>query len=280
MRMPEYSAPAANSALGPAPDFDVRAYARTAVGNLREGLKLDAYATASLGSETLRCISYLQAVERATMQHLRNVLVTPTHKDARITAFLTTWAYEKYWIADALTAVLNAHDALTVSRRANPIVRFFRELAERFSPIRESLVANQIGVDMLAVHMSIGAIDGWLTQAAYTRIAALEPNAELSTTIDTILNIKARHLTFFEPQSEYRLAASPRAQKLTRSRLRRSSWPIGADDLAKRDTRFFFDRLFRSSPGLAKGIDEAIDGLPGLRGLGLIQRAEGSRVAA
>jgi hypothetical protein len=280
MRMPEYSAPAANSALGPAPDFDVRAYARTAVGNLREGLKLDAYATSSLGSETLRCISYLQAVERATMQHLRNVLVTPTHKDARITAFLTTWAYEKYWIADALTAVLNAHEAVAVSRRANPVVRFFRELAERFSPVRESLVANQIGVDMLAVHMSIGAIDGWLTQAAYTRIAALEPNAELSTTIETILNIKARHLTFFEPQSEYRLAASPKAQKLTRSRLRRSAWPIGADDLAKRDTRFFFDRLFRSSPGLAKSIDDAIDGLPGLRGLGLIQHAEGSRVAA
>lgn len=278
--MPEYSAPDASSAPGPAPDFDVRAYARTAVGNLREGLDLDAYAGAPLTAATLRCISFLQSVERATMQHLRNVLVTPTHKDARITAFLTTWAYEKYWIADALTAVLGAHDALKVSRRANPIVRFFREVGERFSPVGESLVANQIGVDMLAVHMSIGAVDGWLTQAAYTRIAELEPNAELSTTIDTILNIKARHLTFFEPQSEYRLAASTKAQKITRSRLRRSAWPIGANDLAKDDTRFFFDRLFRTSPGLAESIDHAIDGLPGLRGLGLIERAEGSRVAA
>ena len=278
--MPEYSAPAADDLRGPAPDFDVRAYARTAVGNLREGLHLDAFESAPLSAETLRSVSFLQAVERATMQHLRNVLVTPTHKDARITAFLTTWAYEKYWIADALTAVLSAHDAVPVSRRANPVVRFFRELGERFSPIRESMVANQIGVDMLAVHMSIGAIDGWLTQAAYTRIAQLEPNPELSTTIDTILNIKARHLTFFEPQSEYRLAASPKAQKLTRSRLRKSAWPLGADDLAKTDTRNFFDRLFLSSPGLAKSIDDAIDGLPGLRGLGLIQRAEGSRVAA
>ena len=278
--MPEYSASAADSVRGPAPDFDVRDYARTAVGNLREGLNLDAFSRARLGAETLRTLSFLQAIERSTMQHLRNVLVTPTHKDARITAFLTTWAFEKYWVADAIAAMLSAHDAVPVSRRARAIPRFLREVSERFRPIRESLVANQIGVDMLAVHMSIGAIDGWLTQAAYRRIAELEPNEELSTTIELILSIKARHLTFFEPQAEYRLAASPRAQKLTRSRLRTSRWPIGADELPHADSRFFFDRVFRSAPDLAGRIDEAIDGLPGLRGLGLMTRAQGTRVAA
>jgi hypothetical protein len=280
MQMAEYSSAAAENPRGPAPDFDVRAYARTAVGNLREGLDLTAYATAPLSAQTLRCVSFLQAVERATMQHLRNVLVTPTHKDARITAFLTTWAFEKFWIADALAAILSAHDAVPAPARANPLVRLVAEVRERFAPIRESLVANHIGVDMIAVHMALGSIDGWLTQAAYSRLSEREPNAEFSTTIDTILNIKARHLTFFEPQSEYRLAASAKAQKLTRSRLRKSAWPIGADELARADARYFFDRLFRSSPGLSKSIDDAIDGLPGLRGLGLIQRAEGSRVAA
>lgn len=278
--MPEYSAPAADSARGPAPDFDVRDYARTAVGNLREGLNLDAFLGARLGVETLRTLSFLQAIERSTMQHLRNVLVTPTHKDARITAFLTTWAFEKYWVADALAAVLSAHEAVPVSRRARAISRFFREVAERFSPIRESLVANQIGVDMLAVHMSIGAIDGWLTQAAYRRVAELEPHEELSATIELILSIKARHLTFFEPQAEYRLTASTRAQKLTRRRLRSSAWPVGADHLPSADSRYFFDRIFRGAPGLAKSIDEAIDGLPGLGGLALISRAQGTGVVA
>ena len=207
------------------------------------------------------------------MQHLRNVLVTPTHKDARITAFLTTWAFEKYWIADALTAVLNAHEAVPAGKKGFIVGRFFREVAERFTPVRESLVANQIGVDMLAVHMAIGSVDGWLTQAAYARVAELEPNAQLATTIETILGIKARHLTFFEPQAEYRLAASTKAQKLTRSRLRRAAWPIGADDLPRADSRFFYDRIFTSSPGLATSIDNAIDGLPGLRGLHLIEKA-------
>jgi len=271
--MPEYNATAADSVRGPAPDFDVRAYARTAVGNLREGLDLTAYETAPLSAETLRTLSFLQAIERATMQHLRNVLVTPTHKDARITAFLTTWAYEKFWIADALSAVLSAHDTVPVSPKSSAVRRFFREVAERLSPIRESMVANQIGVDMIAVHMAIGSVDGWLTQAAYARIAELEPNAELQKTTDTILEIKARHLTFFEPQSEYRLSASTRAQKLTRSRLRKSDWPIGADELPRADAQFFYERIFRTSPGLATSIDDAIDGLPGLRGLHLIEKA-------
>lgn len=280
MQLPEYSGSSVDDVNRPAPDFDVRDYARTAVGNLREGLDLSSYESNQLTPTTLRTIALLQAVERSTMQHLRTVLVTPTHKDARITAFLTTWAFEKYWIADALSGILAAHPVLPVAARRSAIVRFGREVAERFEPIRESLVANQIGVPMLAVHMAAGAIDGWVTQAAYARIAELEPNAELSKTMETVLGIKARHLTFFEPQAEYRLGASAKAQSLSRKRLSRTAWPIGAAELATSDREFFYDHLFRSTPGLVESIDTAIDGLPGLSGLGLIARAAGTRSAA
>lgn len=280
MHLPEYTDPSLDDVSRPAPDFDVREYARTAVGNLREGLDTSAYEKHPLDVPTLRTIAVLQAVERSTMQHLRNLLVTPTHKDARITAFLTTWAFEKYWVADALSAVLAAHAPLPAARRSNALVRGFRELRERLSPIRESLVANSIGTPMLAVHMATGAIDGWVTQAAYARIGELADNAELSTTVETILGIKARHLTFFEPQSEYRLGASSHARTLARKRLKRAVWPIGAEELPEGERAFFFDRLFRSSPGLAQSIDTAIDGLPGLSGLGLVARAAGTRSAA
>lgn len=280
MPLPEYSTSNVDDVNRPAPDFDVREYARTAVGNLREGLDLSAYESAPLSTSTLRAIRLLQAVERSTMQHLRTVLVTPTHKDARITAFLTTWAFEKFWIADALSGILASHEPLPASRPRPAIVRFGREVAERFAPIRESLVANQIGVPVLAVHMATGAIDGWVTQAAYARIAEREPHAELDATMQRVLGIKARHLTFFEPQSEYRLGASSTARSLARRRLARLAWPIGADELPTSDSQFFFDYLFRSSPGLAESIDSAIDGLPGLSGLGLIARAAGTRSAA
>ena len=100
--MPEHQETSVGRADFPAPDFDVRDFARTAAGSHRESMDLTAYRSAPLSDATLRIVRYLQIVERATMTHLRSVLVTATHKDARITAFLTTWAFEKYWIADAL----------------------------------------------------------------------------------------------------------------------------------------------------------------------------------
>ena len=103
--MPERKKASANGAVDimrfPAPDFDVRDYARDAAASHRDELGLDGYKSHPLSTESLRLIRYLQIIERATMTHLRGVLVTATHKDARITAFLTTWAFEKYWIADA-----------------------------------------------------------------------------------------------------------------------------------------------------------------------------------
>src|SRR6188472_3556089 len=105
-RMPEPREASVETTDFPAPDFDVREYARTAVASHRDELNVEVYRTQPLTAATLRVLSYLQIVERATMTHLRAVLVTATHKDARITAFLTTWAFEKYWIADALEQIV------------------------------------------------------------------------------------------------------------------------------------------------------------------------------
>ena len=182
--MPEHKEASVENMRFPAPDFDVREYARTAAGSHRATLNLDAYSASPLDDDILRVLRYLQIVERATMTHLRSVLVTATHKDARITAFLTTWAYEKYWIADALEQIALAH----APEGTEPDRAPFRTPVER--TIRESIVANIIGVPMIAVHMSLGTVDEWVNQAAYRRIAELASNAQLSETISTFLGIK------------------------------------------------------------------------------------------
>ena len=81
--------------------FDVRDFARTAQGSHRGQLDLDAITASGLGADAIRLLRLLRDLERSTMQRMRNLLVTATHKDARVTAFLTTWAFEKFWIADA-----------------------------------------------------------------------------------------------------------------------------------------------------------------------------------
>lgn len=251
----------------PAPGFDVRDFARTAAGSHRDTLDLASYRTAPLADDTLRILRYAQILERATMTHLRSVLVTATHKDARITAFLTTWAYEKYWIADALEQILLAHQPEGAESDKSP----FRTPVER--TIRESIFANIVGVPMIAVHMTLGTVDEWLTQAAYRRIVEIDSTPALAQTVARFLEIKRRQLIFFEAQSRFRLEASAQARRLTRRRLARTAWPIGAKAQSRRDTDFYFSHLFADIPARLGVLDDRVDSLPGQAGLGLFRKA-------
>lgn len=251
----------------PAPDFDVREYARTAAASHRESLGLESYKVTPLQPETLRVLRYLQIIERATMTHLRSVLVTATHKDARITAFLTTWAFEKYWIADAFEQIQLAHQPEGTDVDRAP----FTTPSER--TIREAIVANIVGVPMIAVHMTLGTIDNWLNQAAYVRLIALEKNAQLHETITAFLELKERQLTFFEAQARYRLTESKQARRITRKRLAKTPWPIGAKAEPRHETEFFFSYLFGGAQNLLAELDARVDSLPGQSGLSLIGKA-------
>jgi hypothetical protein len=251
----------------PAPDFDVREFARGAAGSHRDELGLEEYRTNPLSPEGLRIVRYLQIIERATMTHLRSVLVTATHKDARITAFLTTWAFEKYWIADAFEQIGLAHQPEGTDVDRAPFIT----PSER--TIRESIIANIIGLPMIAVHMTLGTIDTWLSEAAYARLAAIEQHPQLAKTMQKFTELKARQLEFFEAQSRYRLTESKQSRTLTRKRLAKTPWPIGAKAEPPDETAFFFERLFGSARDLVSELDARIDTLPGQSGLSLIRKA-------
>lgn len=265
--MPDDLASSVDRSRFPAPDFDVRDYARTAAGSHRDDLGLSTYRERPLSAETLRILRYVQVVERSTMTHLRTVLVTATHKDARITAFLVTWAFEKFWVADALEQILLAHEP----EGTEPDRGALRTPAER--TIRESVYANIVGVPMIAVHMTQGTVDEWLTQAAYTRTAELDPHPQLVATVDRLLGIKRRQLGFFEAQARFRLQESPRARKITRRRLAKTPWPIGAKAEPRSETDFYFSYLFGDAPDRLRELDSRISALPGQTGLDLLRKA-------
>jgi hypothetical protein len=207
----------------------------------------------------------LRDLERSTMQRMRNLLVTATHKDARVTAFLTTWAYEKFWIADALDAVLeagdndHAADAPTGRNR-----RTLAERAERRGPIRRAVAANFAGPQIVAAHVTTGLVDEWITQAAYRRLGELAGG--LHAVVGRIVAIKDRHIRFLSEEAQRRLAASPRASKLTRRALKQAVWPIGAVERSDDDRRFFENLVFGTPAGAgeARRISELLAALPGL----------------
>ena len=262
--------------------FDVREFARTARGSHRGELDLESLTHADVDVDTARLIRTMRDLERHTMERMRNLLVTATHKDARVTAFLTTWAFEKFWIADALQRVVEAHEGVSLPqpKKQSRVVAFVDEIRERARPISGSIRANRLGEDMIAVHMTLGAIDEWMTQAALTRIVELEPDPALRAIVEPLVAVQARQLEFFEAQARDRLAVSARTRTVVAKQIAGARWPIGAAAEPKSETRFFYSYLFASAPAIGTAIDTQISTLPGLEGLNLMSRAIASHGSA
>ncbi|HET8896231.1 MAG TPA: hypothetical protein VFN04_03085 [Protaetiibacter sp.] len=138
--------------------FDVRDFARTVQGNHRSEIDAGAIASATLTADAVHLVRVLRDLERGTLHRMRNLLVTATHKDARVTAFLTSWAYEKFWIADALDAVLEAVDADTAALDG-PRRRTLGERVERRGPVLRAIAANFAGPQLVAAHVTTGLVD-------------------------------------------------------------------------------------------------------------------------
>jgi hypothetical protein len=244
--------------------FDVREFARTARGSHRAELDLSALSGAKLPPDAVRLVRILRDLERSTMQRMRNLLVTATHKDARVTAFLTTWAFERFWIADALDFVLEtAGEDLTGDATGSPR-RGLAERAERRGPVRRAIAAGFAGPQLVAAHVTTGLVDEWVTGAAYRKLASAA--SALSSVVELVLSVKERHIRFLSEEAERRLAASHRAQRLTRKELRRSAWPIGALESSADDRSFFERFVFGGHEGNAEAarIADAVGALPGM----------------
>lgn len=243
--------------------FDVREFARTARGSHRAELDMSAIKAGSVDTDAARLIRTLRDLERLTMERMRNLLVTATHKDARVTAFLTTWAFEKFWVADALDAVLEASGHDVASPKGAPR-KSRAERAERRGPIARAIVGNIAGPELVAAHVTTGLIDEWITTAAYRRLGELA--ATVRQVADMIIDLKARHMSFLAQDARRRLAESARARKLALKEVKRSAWPLGAIERSAEDRTFFEATVFGGSEGAARlsEIAKLIAGLPGL----------------
>jgi hypothetical protein len=245
--------------------FDVRDFARTAEGSHRGQLDLEAITASGMGADAIRLLRLLRDLERSTMQRMRNLLVTATHKDARVTAFLTTWAFEKFWIADALDAVLEATgDDLHSSAPAGGLRHVVMERQERRGPVVRAIQGSFDGPQIVAAHVTTGLVDEWITQAAYRRLGELATG--LHAVVEMVNGIKDRHIRFLSEETTRRLAASTKARKLATRELKNMVWPVGAVEHSDEDRTFFDTIVFGTENGRAevRRIQELIAALPGL----------------
>jgi len=206
------------------------------------------------------------------------MLVTPSHRDPDVTAFMTMWNVEEFWHGEALAAVLDMH-AVRVGHEHLTEVRRKGGWRDRLDPIKQSLLANVIGDDFVAVHMTWGAVNEWSAIAAYKRLAVLENHPVLSTLLARIVRQEASHVAFYATQARDRLARSEKARWLARFALRRFWAPVGSGVMPETAVRHMLRHLMSGPDGrrAARGIDANLQRLPGLANLRIVEAALDSR---
>jgi hypothetical protein len=123
--------------------------------------------------------------------------------------------------------------------------------------------------------MAWGAVNELSTMTAYERMIARTSNPVLADVLHRIVRDERRHYSFYRVEAERRLAASASARRLTRLALRRLWAIVGTGVRPQSETDFVVVHLFGDDDGIraARGMDAAVDRIPGLGGLQLFERA-------
>ena len=239
-----------------------------------DGIEFGDFRDQPLAPDALRSLRYMHDIEHHTVCYLRDLLLTPAHRDPAITSFLSCWAYEEMWHGEAMAAVLEAHGEVAGA----PRVAALRQGHRRRQAVRTmSTIASAAfaGKAFVALHMTWGAINEWTTQAGYARLSETAGHPTLRELLRRIMKQEGTHIDFYASEAACRLAASPKAQRLTRFAL--SHWwrPVGSGVMPKKEVGFLVNYLFDGQKGreILERIDRRVDRLPGQRDLHLLQRA-------
>jgi hypothetical protein len=253
---------------------DIDRYKRQVARVDLTGVDFEAFRDDPLPPEVLRCLRYMHDVEHHTVCYLRDLLVTPAHRDPTITTFLTLWNYEEMWHGEALGQVLAAHGETAGADRIAPLRRRLG-WRDRLQPVLHSVGSSVAGETFPALHMTWGAVNEWTTQAGYSRVINRAGHPVLTDLLSRIMRQEGRHIAFYASQAEQRLADGGRkTQRFVRVALRHLWRPVGSGVMPRTEVDFLVRELFGDDDGraVARRIDERVHRLPGLDGLHLVGR--------
>ena len=241
-----------------------------------EGINFDDFRDHPLPPDALRSLRYMHDIEHHTMCYLRDLLLTPAHREPEITSFLSCWAFEEMWHGDAIGRVLEAHGEVAGVPRIAAL-RHRRRRREAATTLSTIGLAAFSGRAFVALHMTWGAVNEWTTQAAYGRLAQAACHPTLRELLRRIMKQEGGHIDFYASEATRRLAESPKARRLTRFALARLWRPVGSGVMPKPEVGFLVKYLFGGERGLetVARIDRRADRLPGQGNLHLLTRAVG-----
>lgn len=252
--------------------FDIDKFTETSVRVPWDDLDLEQFREHPLPDDTLRTLRYMTDVEYHTVCYTRDLLTTPSHKEADMSSFMTMWNREEFWHGEALATVLGIH-GITVDFDEIKAGRLKLGWKDRLDPIKQSIAGKIVGNDFVAVHMAWGAANELSAIQAYNRMAELEKNPTLAELLRRIAKQEARHVAFYTSQARDRLAKSKKAQVIARFALGKFWAPVGSSIMERVEVQHVMNQLMSGPDGrrAARKIDSAIGGMPGLKGLTIVE---------
>jgi hypothetical protein len=252
--------------------FDIDKFTETSVRVPWDDLDLEQFREHPLPEHTLRTLRYMTDVEYHTVCYTRDLLTTPSHKEADMSAFMTMWNREEFWHGEALATVLGIH-GITVDFDEVKANRLKLGWKDRLDPIKQSIAGKIVGNDFVAVHMAWGAANELSAIQAYNRMAELEKDPVLAELLRRIAKQEARHVAFYTSQARDRLAKSKKAQVIARFALGKFWAPVGSSIMERVEVQHVMNHLMSGPDGrkAARKIDASISGMPGLKGLTIVE---------
>lgn len=184
-------------------DFDVRAYTHRAGGKLTISPK-----PVEIDEQTGHDLAFLWRIENGALAETRAVLASWTANEARITAFIATWAVERFWMARAIEETLETA-GISLQPRSRPTLaaRARSMRVERILPLVAPVVGGIVREPMTAGHMARLAVQEGAIGAAQDALRPRLPSS-VQTIMVEVSNRRREMLDFFRSETVARVARS------------------------------------------------------------------------
>lgn len=184
--------------------FDVAAYTREAQGRLQ----FDA-SSVSLSPLLRRDLEFLWRVEQGAISEMRAMLSSWTANESRITAFLATWAFERHWMAHALSELLasEGHPRPEPQGPRGLGAKAQEAYVEYLLPIVAPLMSISVGEPITAGHMARMAVHEGSLWVSYLALAPYLDGVAREV-VEEIITRRKDMVSFFRQEATARIQRS------------------------------------------------------------------------
>lgn len=223
-----------------------------------------------LNKDFIPVLLYMRDVERLTEVYYNELLKTPTGRDPMIRRFLDKWSTEEPTHAELLNRFLNEAGYPTSDKWYEDVKAKIPTSYKVSTWLSYTFLANAVGKNFTAVHMTWGAINEATTLTGYRRLWEKADHPVLTYILKAIAREESAHTHFYWSLARLKLMQSKFSQDITNFIVKKFWTPVGQGTKPEEDTNYLVKALFSGEEGV-KMIDtyvnQKIELLPGLKGM-------------